>query len=78
MTGVVDAWQGLVTVQEAVGSKDAGITVFAEIVSCLRERLPSEAQIVAIVEEYVAENRGQSGKDMTDLVFAALNHDCSK
>lgn len=78
VTGVVDAWQGLVSVQESVGSKDAGITVFAEVVSCLRERLLPEAQIVAIVEKYVADNPGQSGKDMTDLAFAALSHDCSR
>jgi hypothetical protein len=78
VTGVVDAWQGLVAVQESVGSPDAGITVFAEIVTCLRERLLAEAQIAAAVEKYVAENPGQSGKDMTDLVFAALSRDCSR
>jgi len=76
VTGVVDAWQGLVAVQESVGSKDA--TVFAELVSCLRDRLVSEAQIGAVVAKYVADNPGQSGKDMTDLVFAALTQDCAR
>ena len=78
VTGVVDAWQGLAAVQESVGSKDAGITVFAELVSCLRDRLVSEAQIGAVVAKYVADNPGQSGKDMTDLVFAALTQDCAR
>jgi len=29
--GVIDAWVGLVLVQESLGNKDAGITVFAEV-----------------------------------------------
>jgi hypothetical protein len=78
VAGVVDAWQGLVAVQESVGSKDAGITVFAELVACLRDRLVSEAQIGAVVATYVADNPGQLGKDMTDLVFAALTQDCAR
>jgi hypothetical protein len=76
VTGVVDAWVGLVTVQESLGNRDAGITVFAGVVSCLRERLIGPDRIVAAVERYVADEPGLRTKDMPDIVFVALTPLC--
>src|SRR5260370_9009597 len=56
VAGVVDAWQGLVAVQESVGSKDAGVTVFPELVSCLRDRLVPEPQLAAVRPQPVPPN----------------------
>jgi hypothetical protein len=76
--GIVDAWSGLVDVQTALGKNESGITVFADVVSCVRDRLLPDAQIVAIVERYVADNPGRSSTEMRDLVFAALSQECRK
>src|SRR5262245_62876952 len=74
--GVVDAWVGLVMVQESLGSKDAGVTVFAAVVTCLRDRLIGHDKIVAAVEKYVADQPGVRSKDMPDIVFIALGPFC--
>jgi membrane protein len=76
VTGVIDTWRGVVAVQESVGGHDPGITVFAGVVACLRERLIAPAQVVASVERYTEENPGLRGKDMPDIVFAALGPLC--
>ena len=78
VSGIVDAWAGLVSVQESLGSKDVAITVFRDVVGCLRERLLSSDQIYALVERHVDANPGLAGKDMPDLVFAALTDACKK
>ena len=72
VTGVVDAWIGLVTVQESLGTRDAGITVFATVVGCLRERLIAPERVVEAVERYVVDAPGLRGKDMPDIVFVAV------
>jgi len=74
--GVLDAWVGLVIVQESLGNKDAGITVFAEVVGCLRDRLIGHDKIVAAVEKYVEDQPGLRSKDMPDIVFVAIGPLC--
>ena len=74
--GVIDAWVGLVLVQESLGNKDAGITVFAEVVTCLRDRLVGHDKIFAAVEKYVEDQPGLRTKDMPDIVFVALGPFC--
>jgi hypothetical protein len=76
VSGVVDAWMGLVAVQESLGNRDAGITVFAGVVACLRERLLGPERIVEAVERYVADEPGLRGKDMPDIVFVAIGPLC--
>jgi hypothetical protein len=76
VSGVVDAWVGLVTVQESLGNRDGGITVFADVVTCLRERLIGPDKIVAAVERYVADEPGLRSKDMPDIVFVAVGPLC--
>ncbi len=78
VVGVVDAWNGFVTVQESLGTKEVAITVFGEVVSCLRDRLMPDSQIVALVEKYAADNPGQWSHDMPEIVFASLSHDCPR
>jgi len=74
--GVVDAWVGLMMVQESVGSKDAGVTVFASVVTCLRDRLIGHDKIVAAVEKYVEDQPGLRSKDMPEIVFIAIGPFC--
>jgi len=74
--GVVDAWVGLAMVQESLGSKDAGVTVFAAVVTCLRDRLIGHDRIVAAVEKYVEDQPGLRSKDMPDIVFIAIGPFC--
>ena len=74
--GVIDAWVGLVLVQESLGNKDAGITVFAEVVTCLRDRLVGHDKILAAVEKYVEDQPGLRTKDMPDIVFVAVGPFC--
>ena len=76
VTGVVDAWVGLVTVQESLGNRDGGITVFADVVTCLRDRLIGSDRILAAVERYVADEPGLRTKDMPDIVYVALTPLC--
>ena len=78
VAGIVDAWGGLVNVQESLGSKDVAITVFRDVVGCLRERLLSSEQVYTLVERHVDANPGLASKDMPDLVFAALADACKK
>ena len=74
--GVVDAWVGLAMVQESMGSKDAGVTVFATVVTCLRDRLIGHDRIVAAVEKYVEDQPGLRSKDMPEIVFIAIGPFC--
>jgi hypothetical protein len=74
--GVLDAWVGLVLVQESLGNKDAGVTVFAEVVTCLRDRMVGHDKIVAAVEKYVEDQPGLRSKDMPDIVFVAIGPFC--
>jgi len=74
--GVVDAWVGLVMVQESLGNKDAGITVFAGVVTCLRDRLVGHDKIVGAVEKYVEDQPGLRSREMPDIVFVAFGPFC--
>jgi hypothetical protein len=65
-----------VTVQESLGNRDAGITVFAGVVGCLRDRLIGADRIVEAVERYVADEAGLRSKDMPDIVFVAVGPLC--
>jgi len=76
--GVVDAWQGVVAVQESVGTRDRGIAVFAGAIDCMRDRLLSPPQLFAVVERHVEDNPGLGGKDMADIIFSALAHTCRR
>jgi hypothetical protein len=76
VSGVVDAWVGLVLVQESLGNRDGGITVFADVVTCLRDRLIGPDKIVGAVERYVAGEPGLRTKDMPDIVFVAVGPLC--
>jgi O-acetylserine/cysteine efflux transporter len=76
--GVIDAWQGVVAVQESVGTRDRGIGVFADVVRCLRERLLPPPQVFAVVERHVEDTPGLLGKDMADIVFSALSETCRR
>jgi hypothetical protein len=76
VTGIVDAWRNVVAVQESLGGRDRGITVFAGIVTCVRDRLLPYAKIVEAAERYVRDNPGLTGKDMPDIVFAVLAAEC--
>jgi hypothetical protein len=76
VSGVVDAWVGLVNVQESLGNRDGGITVFADVVTCLRDRLIGPEKILAAVERYVTDEPGLRSKDMPDIVFVALTPLC--
>lgn len=76
VSGVVDAWMGLVAVQESLGSRDGGITVFAEVVACLRDRLIGPDRILGAVERYVSDQPGLRTKDMPDIVFVVVGPLC--
>jgi hypothetical protein len=76
VTGITDAWSGLALTQESLGSRDQAITVFTEIVACVHDRSIPQAQVLALVEKYAADNPGLRTKDMPDLVFAALAQRC--
>ena len=76
--GVIDAWHGLVVVQESLGGRDRGIAVFADVVNCMRERLLLPPQIFTIVDRHVEDNPGLRSKDMADIIFAALSLTCSR
>ena len=76
--GVIDAWQGVVGVQESVGTSDRGIGVFADVVNCLRDRLMLSPQVYTLVERHVADNPGLLSKDMADIVFSALSQTCRR
>ena len=76
VNGVVDAWHGMMVVQESVGTRDRALTVFADVVTCLRERLIPGQQVAAAVERYVEDNPGLRGKEMSDIVFVAAGQLC--
>ncbi len=74
--GILDAWSGLALTQESLGSRDQAITVFSEVVACVRDRGMPQAQVFSLVELYAEHNPGLRTKDMPDLVFAALSQHC--
>jgi hypothetical protein len=76
VTGLIDAWSNVVEVQESLGARDRGITVFAGVMTCLRDRLLPYAKIVEAVERYVRDNPGLVSKEMPDIVFAVLTAEC--
>jgi len=76
--GIIDAWSGLTLTQESLGTKDPAITVFGDLVGCLRERSMTATQVLSLVERYAEDNSGLRGKDMPDLVFAALTQRCRR
>jgi hypothetical protein len=78
VAGVVDAWQGLAVVQESLGSKDGAITVFTDLLSCVRDRGLTGDQVLGLVDRYAADHPGLLGKDMPDVVFAALTRACRR
>ena len=59
-----------------VGWKDAGVTVFAGVVTCLRDRLIGHDRIVAAVEKYVEDQPGLRDNDMPEIVFIAIGPFC--
>ena len=76
--GVIDAWHGLADVQDSLGTRDRGITVFKDLVDCLRERLMLSPQVFTIVERHVDDNPGLVSKDMADIIFSALSQTCRR
>ena len=78
VTAIVDAWSSFAIVKESLGSTDAGITVFTEMVACVRDRGLTPAHVLALVEKYTDGQPGLRGKDMPDVVFAALSEACRR
>jgi hypothetical protein len=78
VTAIVDAWSSFALVKESLGSPDAGITVFSELATCVRDRGITTAQVLALVEKYTESQPGLRGKDMPDIVFAALGEACRR
>jgi hypothetical protein len=78
VTGVVDAWTGLVAVQESLNARDVAITVIGDVVRCLRDRLIPAATVEALVARYVETHPGLAGKDMPDIVFAVMAEHCRR
>jgi hypothetical protein len=76
VTGVVDAWVGLVQVQESLGNRDPGIKVFTDLVACLSDRLISTKHIAAAVERYIKGQPGLDRQEMPDIVFIAIGPLC--
>ena len=76
--GVIDAWHGLADVQDSLGTRDRGITVFKDLVDCLRERLMLSPQVFTIVERHVDDNPGLVSKEMADIIFSALSQPCRR
>jgi hypothetical protein len=76
--GIIDAWSGLALTQESLGTKDRAITVFADLVACVRDRSMAASQVLSLVETYAEDNPGLRSKDMPDLVFAALTQRCRR
>jgi O-acetylserine/cysteine efflux transporter len=76
--GVIDAWNGVADVQDSLGTRDRGISVFRDLAHCLRDRLILSPQIFAIVEKHVADSPGLATKDMADLMFSALSETCRR
>jgi hypothetical protein len=76
--GIIDAWSGLALTQESLGTKDPAITVFGDLVGCVRDRSMAASQVLSLVERYAEDNPGLRGKDMPDLVFAALTQRCRR
>ena len=78
VTAIVDAWSSFALVKESLGSPDAGITVFSELATCVRDRGITTAQVLGLVERYTESQPGLRGKDMPDIVFAALGEACRR
>ncbi|TMB48870.1 MAG: hypothetical protein E6J50_09265 [Chloroflexi bacterium] len=78
VSGIIDAWSGLALTQESLGTKDQAITVFADVVGCVRDRALAASQVLDLVERYAEDNPGLRNKEMPDLVFAALTQRCRR
>ncbi|MGH7278882.1 MAG: hypothetical protein ACREJG_09345 [Candidatus Rokuibacteriota bacterium] len=78
VAAIVDAWNNLAAVQESLGVRDRAVTGFTDVVGCVRERLMAPPQILAVVERYAQDHPGLLGKDMPDVVFAALTDACRR
>jgi hypothetical protein len=78
VTAIVDAWSSFALVKESLGSPDAGITVFSEMATCVRDRGLTAAQVLTLVERYTDGQPGLRSKDMPDIVFAALGEVCRR
>lgn len=74
--GILDAWTGLLIVQESLGTNDRAVTAFNDVVACVRDRAVPAPRMAEIVEKYVSDNPGLTGKEMPDIVFAALSQNC--
>ena len=76
--GVLDAWHGVVSVQESVGTRDRGIAVYAIVVDCLRDGVVLLPEVYTLVTRHVEDNPGLQGKDMSDLIFSTLSQACRR
>ena len=76
--GVLDAWHGVVSVQESVGTRDRGIAVYATVVDCLRDGVVLLPEVYALVTRHVEDNPGLQGKDMSDVIFSTLSQACRR
>jgi hypothetical protein len=76
--GVLDAWHGVVSVQESVGTRDRGIAVYGTVVDCLRDGVVLLPEVYALVSRHVDDNPGLHGKDMSDLIFSTLSQACRR
>ena len=76
--GVLDAWHGVVSVQESVGTRDRGIAVYGTVVDCLRDGVVLLPEVYALVTRHVEDNPGLQSKDMSDLIFSTLSQACRR
>ena len=78
VTAIVDAWNSFAIVKESLGSADPGITVFTDLAMCLRDRGLGTPQVLGLVERYTEQQPGLRGKEMPDIVFAAVSEACRR
>jgi hypothetical protein len=76
--GVLDAWHGVVSVQESVGTRDRGIAVYGTVVDCVRDGVVLLPEVYALVTRHVEDNPGLQSKEMPDLIFATLSQACRR
>ena len=76
--GVLDAWHGVVSVQESVGTRDRGIAVYGAVVDCVRDGVVLLPEVYALVTRHVEDHPGLQGKEMPDLIFATLSQACRR
>jgi hypothetical protein len=75
---VLDAWHGVVSVQESVGTRDRGIAVYGTVVDCVRDGVVLLPEVYALVTRHVEDNPGLQSKEMPDLIFATLSQACRR